>query len=253
MEQFKKVEEKLKLDREQLQRQLRSDMKTLELRMADQQRQLEEKSLAWSWHQQQQLQQGQLQQQQQQQHLQRQHLLIQQQPGAQPPQQQQQQQHFVHQDAHMSPETYIMQQQAFLYDPSYIYSTAYQESVAYQQRIQAYHEQQNYQAPESHTTAVELPRRFLLPPPPFCQSSSRTCTEVSPSVQKVRRCRTRISELASDPYSRQMRTPLPPASLILPGHRNPQSQPLEPRNDHFGITPVMSNYVASFMNMQSDR
>ncbi|EDX11153.1 GD14844 [Drosophila simulans] len=254
MEQFKKVEEKLKLDREQMQRQLRSDMKTLELRMADQQRQLEEKSLAWSWHQQQQLQQGQLPQQQQ--HLQRQHLLIQQQPEAQPQQQQQQQQqqqHFVHQDAHMSPETYIMQQQAFLYDPSYIYSTAYQESVAYQQRIQAYHEQQNYQAPESHTTAVELPRRFLLPPPPFCQSSSRTCTEVSPSVPKVRRCRTRISELGSDPYHRQMRTPLPPASLILPGHRNPQSQPLEPRNDHFGITSVMSNYVASFMNMQADR
>lgn len=245
MEQFKKVEEKFKLDREQLQHQLRSDIKTLELKMANQQRQLEEKALAWSWHQQQQLQ-------QQQQHLQRHQLLIQQQPEAQSPQQQQQQ-HFVHPDAHMNTETYIMQQQAFLYDPSYIYSTAYQESVAYQQRIQAYHEQQNYQAPESHTTAVELQQRFLLPPPPYCQSSSRTCTQVSPSARKVRRCRTRISELGTDPYPCQIRTPLPPASLILPGHRNLQSQPLEPRNDHFGINSVMSNYVASFMNMQSDR
>ncbi|XP_039488130.1 transcription factor SPT20 homolog isoform X1 [Drosophila santomea] len=247
MEQFKKVEEKLKLDREQLQRQLRSDLTTLELRMADQQRQLEEKALAWSWqHQHQQ------QLQQQQQHLQRQHLLTQQQQQPQP-QQQQQQQHFVHQEPHMNPEAFMMQQHSFLCDPSYIYPTAYQESVVYQQRIQAYHEQQNYHAAESRTTAIELQRRLLLPPPPDCQSSSRTCTEVGPPSRKVRRSRTGISEQGSDPYPRQVRSPLPPAAQILPIHRNPHAQPPEPRNDHFGMNSVMNNYVANFMNVQADR
>ncbi|EDV52439.1 uncharacterized protein Dere_GG16072 [Drosophila erecta] len=164
MEKFKALEEKLKLDREQLQRQLKSDLRTLELRMADQQRQLEEKALAWTWQH----------HQQQQQHLQRQHLLMQQQQQPQP----QQQQHFVHQESHINPEAYMMRQHSFLCDPSYIYSTAYQESVVYQQRIQAYHEEQNYHAAESRTTAIELQRRVLLPPPPYCQPSSRTCTEV---------------------------------------------------------------------------
>ncbi|KAH8364369.1 hypothetical protein KR084_006367 [Drosophila pseudotakahashii] len=265
MEQLKKVEEKLKADREHLQRQLRSDLRTLELRIADQQRQQEEKALAWSWQQQQQ-QQQQPQQQQQQQQLQRQQLLVQ--------QQSQQQQHFMHH--HPNQESYM--QHSFLYDqPAYVYPTMpayHQESIVYQQRIQAYHDHhqqqqqqhQNYNAAESQSTAIELQRRLLLPPPPpYCQSSSsRTSTEVSPNSTKVRHRRLNADQ-RSDPYPRAT---LPPAAEIMQLQRNPQMSQLphppaaqshsqfqthQPRNEHFGITSVMTNYVANFMNMRAER
>ncbi|XP_037721838.1 putative uncharacterized protein DDB_G0271606 [Drosophila subpulchrella] len=245
MEQFKKVEVKLKSDREQIKRQLRSDLRTLELRIADQQRQQEEKALAWSW--------------QQQQQQQRQQLLVQQQSQQQ---QQLQQQHFMHhahgqETHHANQEPYM--QHSFLYDPPpYIYPTAYRESVVHQQRIQAYHDhQQNYNAAESQTTAIELQRRLLVPPPPYCQSSNRTSTEVSPPSRKVRHRPT--ADLRSDPYPRaQLRGPLPPAAEIMQLQRNPRmstpaAQVQEPRNEPYGITSVMTNYVANFMNMRAER
>ncbi|XP_036670501.3 trichohyalin isoform X1 [Drosophila suzukii] len=245
MEQFKKVEEKLKSDRDQIKRQLRSDLRTLELRIADQQRQQEEKALAWSW--------------QQQQQQQRQQFLVQQQSQQQ---QQLQQQHFMHhphsQETHPANQEPYMQH-SFLYDPPpYLYPTAYQESLVYQQRIQAYHDhQQNYNAAESQTTAIELQRRLLLPPPPYCQSSNRTSTEVSPTSRKVRHRPT--ADQRSDPYPRaQLRGPLPPAAEIMQLQRYPRMSPPvaqvhEPRNEPYGLTSVMTNYVANFMNMRNER
>ncbi|XP_016955107.1 transcription factor SPT20 homolog [Drosophila biarmipes] len=241
MEQIRKVEEKLKSDREHIKRQLRSDLRTLELRMADQQRQQEEKALAWSWQQQ---------QQQQQQQLQQQQLLV------------QQQHHFVHH--HHSQETHYpnqepYMQQSLLYDPPpYVYPTAYQESIVYQQRIQAFHDhQQNYNPAESHTTAVELQRRLLLPPPPYCQSNSRTSTEVSPNSRKVRH--RPAADQRTDPYARtQLRGPLPPAAEIMQLQRSPHMSPPaaqvhEPRSEPYGMASVMTNYVANLMNMRAER
>ncbi|XP_017002131.2 interaptin [Drosophila takahashii] len=239
MEQLKKLEEKLKADREQLQRQLRSDLRTLELRIADQQ------ALAWSWQQQQQ------------------QLLVQQQSQ----QQQQQQQHFMHhhphsQEPHHHPNQEPYMQPSFLYDPpAYVYPTMpayHQESMVFQQRIQAYHDQQ-----DQNYNATELQRRLHLPPPSaYCQSN-RTSTEVSPNSRKVRHRR-----VNADPYPlAQLRAmTLPPAAEIMQLQRNPQmsqhphppaaqsqSQAHQPRNEHFGITSVMTNYVASFMNMRAER
>ncbi|XP_017070573.1 putative mediator of RNA polymerase II transcription subunit 26 [Drosophila eugracilis] len=236
IEHFKKVEAKLKLDKVQLQRQLRSDLRTLELRIADLQRQQEEKAYTYSW------------QQYQQQN-----------------QQQPQQQHFMHHpnglENQANSEPYMMQQHSFLYNtPPYtsIYPTSYQESIVYQQSTNAYRNQHYYPAAQSQTTAVDLQRRLLLPPPPYSQSNRRTSTEVSSTSRKVKH-RHLTANQTLDPYPAPMRgCPLPPAAEILQLQRNPQiipsaTQAHEPRNADLGITPVMATYVANFMNSRADR
>ncbi|XP_016976687.1 transcription factor SPT20 homolog [Drosophila rhopaloa] len=252
MEHIKKLEDKLRVDKEQLQRNLRSDLTTLELRITDQQRQQDEKALAWSWQQQQQ------QHQQQQLQLQQQQLLVQQQS-------QQQQPHFMHQlhgqESQPNQEQPYMQQHSILYDPPpYVYPLGYQESMVYQQRLQAYHDQQNFSPAETHNAAIDMQRRLILPPPPpYCQSNSRISTEASSTARKVRHRRPTVDQ-RSDPYAAPTRGPLPPAAEVMRFQENPQivpptAQTHEPssRNEQIGITSIMTNYVANFMNMRAER
>jgi len=51
---------------------------------------------------------------------------------------------------------------------------------------------------------------------------------------------------------------LPPAAEIMQLQRNPRMSPPvaqvpEPRNEPYGLTSVMTNYVPNFMNMRAER
>ncbi|KAH8373308.1 hypothetical protein KR009_000397, partial [Drosophila setifemur] len=168
MEKSKKHEEKLKADKEQVQRQLRSDIRVLELRLAAQQRQQDGQSLAWTWQQQQHL------------HLQHQQLKV---------QQQSQQQNFEHHphsqkvEAPQRQHPYRSQsaeeqfkpnqnvyQHPFIYPP-----LTHQEPFAYEQRLQAYSDEMPPVPAESHSTTAThyLQTNYILPQPlSYCQSSS---------------------------------------------------------------------------------
>ncbi|KAH8296793.1 hypothetical protein KR054_011495, partial [Drosophila jambulina] len=257
MDQSRKLEEKLRSEKEQLLRQLRSDLKTLELRIADQQRQQKEKALSWSWQH----------QQHQQMQLQRQHLL------AQQAQSQHQQPHFLHhqqlsqeveapqgpyiqsqaqpnQEQYTQHQQIVNQQHTLLYNPpAYVYSPAYQEPSVYQHRLQSYRDQLPPNPAKSNIgtvrSSLEAQHRVLLPPPPYCPTSSRTLSEAPLSSRKNRQRRL-TTDHRSEPYAVPVRAPPPPSAP-------PQAEYLQfPRNPHISPGAESSNdlasYVANFMN-----
>ncbi|KAH8360473.1 hypothetical protein KR200_006367, partial [Drosophila serrata] len=267
MDQSRKLEEKLRSDKELLLRQMRSDLKTLELRIADQQRQQKEKALAWSW---------QHQQNQQQLQMQRQQLITQQaQPQHQQPLFLHHQQHnqkveaphcqFIQSQAQPNQEPFaqhqqiVNQQHSMLYDPSaYVYSPTYQESNVNQHRLQPYHNQLPPNPAESHSgtvrPSVEMSRPVLLPPPPYCPSSTRTLSENPLSSRKIRHRRL-TTDHRSEPYTVPVRAPPPPSApppaeyLEFPG--NPHIHPTAETSHDREITTVMANYVANYMNRRA--
>ncbi|KAH8258649.1 hypothetical protein KR038_003484 [Drosophila bunnanda] len=265
MDQSRKLEEKLRSDKEQLLRQLRSDLKTLELRIADQQRQQKEKALAWSWQQQ---------QHQQQLQLQRQQLLAQQ---AQP---QHQQTHFLHhqqlsqevetphgqymqsqaqpnQEQFLQHQQIVNQQHTLLYDPpAYVYSPAHQESNV--NRLQPYRDHLPPNPADSHVGAVgpslEMSRPVLLPPPPYCPSNNRTLGEAPLPSRKIRHRRL-TTDHRSEPYAFPVRAPPPPSAPppaeYLQFPRNPHINPRAESSHDLEITSVMANYVANYTNRRA--
>ncbi|KAH8240042.1 hypothetical protein KR032_010545, partial [Drosophila birchii] len=258
MDQSRKLEEKLRSDKEQMLRHLRSDLRTLELRIADQQRQQKEKSLTWSW-------------QHQQFQLQRQQLL------AQQAQTQHQQPHFMHHQQHSqeveatqgqyiqsqaSHEQFTQHQQivnpqhTLLYDPpAYVYSPTYQETNMNQHRLQPYSDQLPPNHAQSHTgtirSSLEMPHQILLPPPPYCPSSSRTLSEASLSSRKIRHRRL-TTDHRSEPYAVPVRAPPPPSAPpqaeYLQFPINPHINPRAENSHDQEVAPVMANYVANYMN-----
>nr|XP_017034083.2 trichohyalin [Drosophila kikkawai] len=246
IEQSRKLEEKLRSEKEQLLRHLRTDLKTLELRIADQQRQQKEKALAWSWQHQQQHQQSQYQQP----HFQEMEA---------PPGQYIQTEVQPSQDQYTQHQQMVNQQHTLLYHPpAYVYSPAYQDMNVHQHAMQPYHEQMPPNPAETHAgmvrSALEMPHRVLQPPPPFCPTSTKTLDESSLSSRKIRHRRL-TTDHRSEPYAVPVRDPPPPSApppaeyLQFPG--NPHIGPGGQSSHDLEIRSVMANYAANYMNRRA--
>ncbi|KAH8351473.1 hypothetical protein KR059_003310, partial [Drosophila kikkawai] len=250
IDQSRKLEEKLRSEKEQLLRHLRTDLKTLELRIADQQRQQKEKALAWSWQHQQQHQLPQYQQP---------HFLQHSQEMEAPPGQYIQAEVQPSQDQYTQHQQMVNQQHTLLYHPpAYVYSPAYQDMNVHQHAMQPYHEQMPPNPAETHAgmvrSALEMPHRVLQPPPPYCPTSTKTLGESSLSSRKIRHRRL-TTDHRSEPYAVPVRDPPPPSApppaeyWQFPG--NPRIGPGGQSSHDLEIRSVMANYAANYMNRRA--
>ncbi|KAH8335327.1 hypothetical protein KR074_012621, partial [Drosophila pseudoananassae] len=231
MEKSKKMEEKLKAQKEQVQRQIRADLRILEQRIADKQRQQEEHVLAWSWQHRQQQQQPNVE------NLQRLRTLT-----SQPAQVQQQ--HQQRQEHQLLQQPQQHQQHRFLFQPpTYIYPSTYQDPINYQQ-VPA-------NSAESHVPGpvIELRSRLWIPPPPYCPTSHKSLDETPKEPPKKPRQRRKNTEkrTAVAPYTVptvQSEAPANPVQEDTAQH--PEAAVPEQKNEN--ITTVMENYVSNYLN-----
>ncbi|KAH8267804.1 hypothetical protein KR026_007075, partial [Drosophila bipectinata] len=237
MEKSKKMEEKLKTKKEQVQRQIRADLRILEQRIADKQRQQEEHMLAWSWQHRQQQQQPTAAE-----NLQR-LLTLTSQPAQ--VQQQHQQQHPQRQDPQLLQQPQQHQQHRFLFQPpAYMYPSTFQEPINYQQVPV------NQAEPHVPGPVIELRSRLWIPPPPYCPTSQKSSDETPKEPpKKPRQPRRKNTEKrpAVAPYtvpSVQSEAPTNPVQGDTAQHST-ASVP-EQRNE--SITTVMENYVSNYLN-----